>query len=320
MEEFAHDVRLGLTAEPKELSSRWFYDTRGSEIFQDITNLEEYYLTRCEYEILRDNRDRISNLVRESARLVPEQAVNLVELGSGDGHKSFLLIEQFLKDQLNFEYVPIDISHGALVTLMDSLREKHPDTRARALEADYFRALGWLNQNSRERNFVLFLGSNIGNFNPRATHGFLCRLWSVLNAGDLVLIGFDLKKEISVLRGAYDDDSGVTREFNLNLLRRINRELDADFEPEQFDHYAVYNPMLSAMESYLISARPQEVHIGRLNRTFSFETAEPIHMEYSYKYYRRDIQALAENNGFEVVQNIEDSRGYFVDSIWRVKK
>ena len=320
LDTFAHDVLEGLSSRPKSLSSRYFYDTRGSEIFQDITRLEEYYLTGCEYEILQNNRQSISRILEESAQIAAEGDINLIELGSGDGHKTFLLIEQFQKDGLNFEYVPIDISEGALITLLEKMSEKYPQAQVRGLESEYFQGLSWLSQNNKKRSLVMFMGSNIGNFDRRGAHGFLCRLWSSLNDGDLVLTGFDLKKNVKTIVQAYDDPGGVTADFNLNLLRRINRELEGNFDLDGFEHYALYNPDLGAMESYLISSREQTVHIGALGRSFEFGVTEPIHTEFSYKYSLREIQEMARSAGFEVIENFQDERGYFVDSLWRVKK
>ena len=320
LEFFAGDVLEGLTARPRRLSSKYFYDERGSELFQQISALDEYYLTRCEREILAKHRDRIGSLVKAELEASLHERLNLVELGSGDGHKAFLIVEQLLSEHLDFTYVPIDISPNAMGTLMGSLSVALPHVRTRGLVSDYFQGINWLGRTNHSLNLVMFLGSNIGNFHPEACRGFLCRLWDSLSGGDLVLIGFDLKKDVSTLLRAYNDSEGVTRDFNLNLLERMNRELNADFDLAEWEHYAPYNPNLGAMESYLISRRRQKVHVERLKRTFEFDRAEPIHTEYSYKYSVRDIQELAQENGFELLTNLIDDRGWFADSIWRVRK
>ena len=320
LEFLAADVLEGLTARPRRLSSKYFYDDRGSALFQQITTLEEYYPTRCEREILTKHRARIGALVQEELGRSEHERLNLVELGSGDGHKAFLLVDEFLRVGLDFTYVPIDISESAMRTLLASLAAALPRARTRALVSDYFQGINWLARSNHSLNLVMFLGSNIGNFHPEACRGFLCRLWNSLSNGDLVLIGFDLKKDVSTLLRAYNDSQGVTREFNLNLLRRLNRELDANFDLTEWDHYAPYNPNLGAMESYLISRRRQKVRVEKLQRTFEFDRAEPIHTEYSHKYSLREIQDLAHENGFELVTNLIDDRGWFTDSIWRVKK
>lgn len=317
---FAGDILEGLTARPRRISSKYFYDSAGSEIFRRITQLDEYYLTKCEHEILKQKRERIAELAWRALSQTGHKRLNLVELGSGDGHKSRLVIEQFLADGLPFDYVPIDISTGAMQTLMTDLRQHSPDVSTRGLISDYFQGLNWLARKNENLNLVLFLGSNIGNFHREACRGFLCRMWNSLSDGDLVLIGFDLKKDVGTLVRAYNDAAGVTSEFNLNLLARINRELGGHFDLGAWEHYAPYNPNLGSMESYLISSRRQKVEIEGLNRTFEFDRAEPIHTEYSYKYSLRDIQELAIENGFELIDNLIDSKGWFADSIWRVHK
>jgi uncharacterized SAM-dependent methyltransferase len=167
---------------------------------------------------------------------------------------------------------------------------------------------------------VLFLGSNIGNFNASEARVFLRSLWSSLNDGDLVLTGFDLKKDIELLMRAYNDPQGVTAQFNLNLLRRINRELGGDFQVESFEHYSTYDVLSGAMESYLVSRARQSVFIESLRMRFAFEAWEPIHTEVSHKYLAGEISSMADETGFEVVDELSDSRGWFLDSLWRVRK
>ncbi len=315
---FALDVLAGFSQKPKAISSKYFYDDVGSEIFQKITQMQEYYPTRCEYEILETHSPRVSELVVEATG--GEADLNVIELGAGDGHKTFLLIDQLLKDNIDFEYTPIDISTGALEFLMERFNEKFPHARAEGLVSEYFQGMTWIRKNKFSRNLVLFLGSNIGNFSRAATEDFLVRLWHVLNDGDLVLIGFDLIKEIPLLTNAYSDPHGITRDFNLNLLSRMNRELGANFEIEHFRHHAFYNPAISAMESYIMSNRRQRVYIEALHSTFDFGQGEPIHTEYSYKYSIDDIADLAAKTGFKIADNLFDDREFFVDSIWQVQK
>jgi L-histidine Nalpha-methyltransferase len=180
--------------------------------------------------------------------------------------------------------------------------------------------LKWLNHRHRRRNLVLFLGSSIGNFNHTRACFFLRSLWNALNHDDVVLIGFDMKKDIDLLLRAYNDSEGVTREFNLNLLCRINGELGGNFDLSKFRHFGTYNVSSGAMESYLVSQERQMVFIEAIGRSFLFEPWEPLHTEYSYKYLASDIDRLAEETGFEVKQHIYDSRNYFADSVWRVQK
>lgn len=312
LEQFAMDVLTGLCSRPKSIPPKYFYDDRGSEIFQRITRQPEYYLTTAELEILAS----ISNVLPQ--RLATGHA-EIVELGPGDGSKSRIIIDGFLRAGLRVTYYPIDISAKALDLLAHNLP---PDPRlgVHGIVADYFHGLRHARQLSTGRQLVLFLGSNIGNMDRQQSHAFLRRMWKSLNAGDRVLIGFDLKKDVDVLTRAYNDRGGCTREFNLNLLRRINDELGGDFRLDRFDHFGSYNPMLGAMESYLLSRCEQEVFIAELERSFLFEAFEPLHLEYSFKFLEREIADLCDRVGFALERNFHDSRRLFVDSLWTVRK
>ena len=310
---FALDVLVGLSEIPKRLSSRYFYDDRGSELFQKIMDLPEYYLTNCEFEILNTQVEIIADLVKT-------HNFNLVELGAGDGRKTSILLEYFMKRKYKFRYVPIDISEGAMKILIRNMNEKFPRLKCEGIVAEYFNGLKWLNKLGGGRNVVLFLGSNLGNFNKPQSRVFLRNLWNTLNDGDYLITGFDLKKDINLMRRAYNDKKGITRAFNLNLLSRINRELGANFDLDKFQHYSNYDVFTGAMESYLVSLEKQTVFIRELGQTFDFEPWEPIHTEYSYKYLESDIVELAEATGYSIVQQLYDSKHYFVDSVWRVHK
>lgn len=309
--EFLQDVLTGLKSSPKRLPSKYFYDDEGSRLFQKIMTLPEYYLTRAEAEILETHRERI-------AQYLGTRPFSLVELGAGDGTKTKLLIECFLHRKLDFSYVPIDISAHALGVLSQTLTHRFPALRIQRLACDYFHGLARLEQDRAHTLFVLFLGSNIGNFTPAETTEFLSCLRRALRSGDFALIGFDLKKDLHTLLCAYSDAAGVTRDFNLNLLRRINRELGATFNLAKFQHYATYNPVLGAMESYLISKEPQHVWIETAKETISFDAFEPIHTEYSFKYSEHDIARLADTAGFKIIENFYDRKRQFVDSLWQV--
>ena len=312
-EPFALDVLIGLSQTPKSLPSKYFYDEEGSRLFQQITELPEYYLAQCESEIFHNNK-------KEIARLINGSLFNLVELGAGDGRKTKILLEHFLQVGLDFRYVPIDICEAAVEGLIGGLDKHSPKFPIEGLVADYCEGLKWLTTTNGHRNVVLFLGSSIGNFSYSETREFLYSLWNALEDGDHLLIGFDLKKDIQVLERAYNDSQDVTAQFNLNLLHRINRELGANFDAEQFQHYSTYNALSGAMESYLISRREQVVDIEALNQSFPFEAWEPVHTEYSYKYLESDIATLAEETGFTIVSQLTDSKKYFCDSVWQVNK
>lgn len=310
---FALDVLVGLSETRKALSSRHFYDSRGSELFRTITRLPEYYLSDCELEILQNQTERIV----ENAGSEP---FNLVELGAGFGRKTKILLKHLNESGLDFSYVPIDISESAMKELVDSCSELFPNLRTTGLVSEYFGGLKWLNNRHQKRNFVIFLGSSIGNFTHAEARIFLRNLWSSLHADDLAMIGFDLKKDIELLLAAYNDSRGVTAEFNLNVLRRINDELGGDFDLSKFRHFGTYDVFSGAMESYLVSLEQQTVYIEAIGRTFEFAPWEPIHTEYSYKYLIEDIERLAAETGFSVEEHLFDSRKYFADSIWRTRK
>lgn len=310
---FASDVLVGLSRMPKRLASRYFYDERGSRLFQKIMNLPEYYLTACEFDILNLHRDAFSSLMEG-------ESFNLVELGAGDGRKTSILLDHFLKNRCDFQYIPIDISKASMQALSQLLNTKFPELTANGIVAEYFDGLKWLNHMNSRRNLVLFLGSNIGNFDKAHARAFLHNLWNALNDGDFAVIGFDLKKDIDLMLKAYSDEEGITAEFNLNLLQRINRELGGNFDLTKFQFHSSYDVFTGAMESYLVSKEKQTVFIKELSQTFSFKPWEPIHTEYSYKYLESDIQELADETGFLIEKQLYDSKSYFVDSIWRVQK
>ncbi|MBI1857725.1 MAG: L-histidine N(alpha)-methyltransferase [Candidatus Melainabacteria bacterium] len=312
-EVFALDVLHGLSQTPKTISSKYFYDDKGSKYFQRITELEEYYLTRCEYEILNTYKNVISDYMNTCE-------FNLIELGAGDGKKTNILIEHFLQNNLRFNYVPIDISEAAMSWLTNSLKQKFPKLSMYGLVSEYFNAIKWLGKSSNKRNLVLFLGSNIGNFSKGNSKVFLRSLWNSLNDGDYVLIGFDLKKDINLLLNAYNDSEGITKEFNINLLKRINQELKGNFDISKFQFFANYNVSSGAIESYLLSTEKQQVLIEHIGQVFSFKAWEPIHTEYSYKYLQLDIESLANETGFLIENQFYDSKKYFTDSIWKVCK
>jgi dimethylhistidine N-methyltransferase len=311
--QFADDVLQGLFRVPKSIPSRYFYDEEGNRLFQKIMELPEYYLTDCELEILESHGERI-------AAHIGEGAFNLVELGAGDGSKTRVLLEHLSARDMDFRFVPIDICEPALVQLVESFGKEFPGIPLEGLVSEYFGGLAWLSGLRGRRNVVLFLGSNIGNFDASGARVFLRSLWNSLNDEDLVLIGFDLKKDIEVLTRAYNDPRGVTAEFNLNLLHRINRELGGSFRVEGFEHYSTYDVLAGAMKSYVVSREKQLVSIDALKTQFSFRAWEAVHTEVSHKYSPGGISSMAGETGFEIVDEMYDLRRYFADSLWRVRK
>lgn len=309
--EFIKDIQIGFSQSQKHIPSKYFYDERGSELFNQITRHPDYYLTQCEIEILNTYKNQIANLFAS-------EPFNLVELGPGEGIKTQILIEKFLQKSLKFTYLPVDISKKYLKTLINEFSEKLHHLKLLPLYSDYFRGLEWVRKHSKHRNLVLFLGSSIGNFTPTEMQDFLVHLSHSLNQNDYVLLGLDLRKDAQVLMRAYNDSDGITRDFNLNLLQRINRELNAEFDLKKFQHYATYNVYSGAMESYLLSLESQSVAIGALEQLVAFEEMEPIHVEFSHKFYLKQINDLAKATGFEIVQIYTDDKKYFMDTLWRV--
>ncbi|MDI1351272.1 MAG: L-histidine N(alpha)-methyltransferase, partial [bacterium] len=231
-----------------------------------------------------------------------------------------ILIDQLLDDGHNFTYFTIDISKKYLTQIVNKFNHELCRLKMIALNADYINGLKWLTEHSKDRNLVLFLGSSIGNFSHEDTHIFLKNICQDLQDGDYFLIGFDLRKDIDILLNAYNDSDGITRQFNLNLLTRINKELGGTFNLDQFKHHGIYNVSQGAMESYLISLKDQDVYIDALNKSFHFEAYEPIHLEYSYKYSMSQITDFAQSNGFTIIENFFDEKKFFVNSLWRITK
>lgn len=312
--QFAQDVLEGLSASPKRLSSKYFYDQEGDKIFQDIMKMPEYYLTRSEYEILEMNKEAFLERFKNGTG-----RFNLIEFGAGDGFKTKILLRHFVAQNIDFHYFPIDISGNVLKKLAADLKQELPGLRVEPMEDEYFRALSKLKQSTDCRSVVLFLGSNIGNFTESEAIGFLTKLGENLNVGDLVLIGFDLKKDPELVRNAYNDKAGITRAFNLNLLKRINRELGADFDPDQFQHYQMYDPVSGEARSFLISRRQQEVEIAALDKKFTFGAWEPIHVEVSRKYTLATTEKYALEAGYTIKDNFFDCKHYYVDALWEKK-
>lgn len=308
---FAQDVSAGLSATPKRLSSKYFYDKKGDALFQAIMKMPEYYLTRSEFEILDMHKEALQQLFMNSSG-----RFNLIEFGAGDGFKTKILLKHFTAAGVDFKYVPIDISPNVLQILTQDLRQNIPDLQVEGICNDYFKALNQLRQNTDRRNVVLFLGSNIGNFAENEALDFLNKLARELNPHDLILIGFDLKKDPEQILAAYNDRAGITRAFNMNLLGRINQELEGNFDLDQWEHYPMYDPASGEARSYLVSRKQQQVRIGSLDKSFEFSAWEPIHVEISRKYDLSTIERYAAASGFKVARNFFDCRHYFTDSLW----
>ena len=313
-QQFAMDVAEGLSASPKRLSSKYFYDQEGDKIFQAIMAMPEYYLTRSEFEILETNKKAFLELFRNGSG-----RFNLIEFGAGDGLKTKILLRHFTEQKTDFQYFPIDISGNVLKLLVNDLKKTLPELKVEPMQDDYFKALGRLTETTDRRNVVLFLGSNIGNFTEGEAISFLSKLGENLNKGDLILIGFDLKKDPERIRDAYNDKTGITRAFNLNLLKRINKELGGEFDLDKFQHYQMYDPVSGEARSFLMSRQKQEVRINALDKSFQFGAWEPVHVEISRKYNISTIEKYARESGFEAKQLFYDCRHFYVNALWEKK-
>lgn len=310
--QFMSDVLSGLTAEKKFLSSKYFYDETGDHIFQQIMDMDEYYLTDAEMEILQEQSQDLAAVI--GAAKTP---FDLIELGAGDATKSIHLLKTLLDKKLDFAYFPIDISSHVISDLEENLPEKLPGLNIQGLNGDYFAMLKRAKTLSARRRVLLFMGANIGNMTIPEAEDFCKSLRNELGIEDLLIVGFDLKKNPKKILDAYSDAAGITKSFNLNLLRRINNELGGDFEIKNFDHYASYDPETGACKSYLISLKEQVVNIG--DETIHFRVNEHIYMEISQKYSLSEINDLAAKAGFVAGRQFFDRNRYFVDSVWKVE-
>ncbi|MFY0689093.1 MAG: L-histidine N(alpha)-methyltransferase [Cyclobacteriaceae bacterium] len=307
---FLEDVKTGLSSNPKSLPSKYFYDKRGDELFQQIMALEEYYLTRAEYEIFQLQKQKILDVFYKN-----QDEFRLVEFGAGDGYKTKVLLEHFIEKKIAFEYKPIDISQNALDKLIVDLNGNIPKLQLSAEQGDYFQVLSKLPRLNHKRNIILFLGSNIGNFTLDEIEGFLKGIRAKVYKDDLLFLGIDLKKDPDKILKAYDDEKGVTKAFNLNLLARVNAELGGDFDLNGFDHCPSYNPVNGECISTLVSNKNQTVTIS--GASFVLNKWESIQTEISRKFSLEQIADLATKCGFEIEENLLDSNAYFVDSIWK---
>lgn len=310
--EFHKDVLEGLLSSPKSLKSKYFYDKKGDELFQQIMKLPEYYLSDSELEILESKKEKILELIQ------PGENIQLIDLGAGDAFKTKELLKYFMNEKVSFTYVPVDISENAIQKVTRDLRAQIPGISILGINKEYLSAMESLPDNNRK--IVLFLGASIGNFSLEETLQFLQETSSGMDDEDILIIGFDLKKDPDVILAAYNDKSGVTRKFNLNLLNRINRELGANFDIGSFEHSPHYDTENGEAKSALVSKKDQVVEIRALEMAVKLEAGELIHTEISRKFSLKDTEQLAAATGFQIVEHLLDSKNYFTDSVWKKKK
>lgn len=311
MKQFLSDVLKGLQSTPKYLDSKYFYDKKGDELFQEIMACDDYYLTNSEMEIFSEQTAAIADSVLKNG-----EKLEVIEFGAGDATKCIFLLKELMGRQAIDTYFPIDISDNIIQLLSETIPVTVPGINIHGLNGEYFDMLARAATLSKNKKLVLFLGANIGNFRHDATPAFCKKLRSLLSEDDIVMIGFDLKKNPKKILAAYNDSSGFTKEFNLNLLRRINRELKANFDVQQFEHYATYDPDSGACKSFLVSLKKQQICLGE-NCEINFEKDETIFMEISQKYSMDQINALAHECGFTPIASFFDSNRNFVDVVWK---
>jgi dimethylhistidine N-methyltransferase len=298
-------VRAGLAARPRRLPAWLFYDAAGSALFERITELPEYYLTRTERGILRTHATAMMERAAQGRRL------RIVELGAGSADKTRLLLAAAVERQGTLLYEPVDVSASALEAARERIEQEIPGVRVRPLELDYTQGLDLDPLDADERRLVLYIGSSIGNFDPQAAAALLRGVRAGLAPGDGLLLGVDLVKDESILLAAYDDAAGVTAAFNRNMLARLNRELGGDFKPESFAHCAVWNAEESRIEMHLESQAAQQVRLAALGWELEFAAGERIHTENSYKYRPGEAEALLAGAGFSVEARWCDEQGWF---------
>lgn len=302
LDNFAQDVLKGLSADQKYLSPKYFYDQNGSDLFVRITQTEDYYPTRTEQMILDIYSTEIIDTCTE---------VNwLVELGSGSSEKTDSLLYEFHRKRKAFNYIPIDVS-DIIIDSGKKLLEKYDGLSVTGILSDYERGLSLISKVENGSKLILFLGSSIGNFEPHEIDSFLTMTYDTLHDNDYILIGFDLVKDRQVLDAAYNDEQGITEEFNLNILKRINRELDGNFNLDKFEHLAFFDEEYSRIEMHLVSKTDQSVSIGAINTKISFKTGESIHTENSHKFTIDMIASYTDKANLEVVKTWTDPKKYF---------
>jgi len=310
MNKFLQEVLEGLNANPKHLHSKYFYDEKGDKLFQQIMASEEYYPTNCEMEIFENQTEQLAKTLKNGF-----DCFDLVELGAGDATKSSHLLRQLVADKVDFNYFPIDISTNTIKNLEQNLPREIEGLKVQGFNGEYFEMLEKTRHFSNRRKVVLFLGSNIGNMPVLEAWDFAKTLRKSLSKTDLVLVGIDLKKHPRVVRAAYNDAEGFTKEFNLNLLRRMNKELEANFNIDDFEHYPSYDPTNGSCKSFLISLKKQTVRIGEAD-FIEFEQNEPVFMEISQKYSVSETDEMAIQAGFKPVKHFLDSKNWFLDTVW----
>ena len=309
--QFANDVEQGLTAKQKNLNPKYFYDDYGSKLFEQICTQPEYYHTRTEYEIIKDNVDTIIEIYADSK-------ISIIELGSGSSKKTKIILKKFLERKKDsVYYFPIDVSKEILQETSFELNTEFPKLKTKYIPTEYISGIIEVKKLIDKNNYIpkkgiiLFLGSSLGNLEPNHAIDFLKNIKKSIAEIDLLLIGMDLHKSKQILEKAYNDEAGVTAKFNFNVLKRINRELSGKFDLNQFEHIAFYNNKHRRIEMHLKSLRDQRIKIDYLDKVFYFSKNETIHTENSYKYSVAGLRDLFFNGGFKIENMFTDENNWF---------
>lgn len=310
IEQFSKDVDRGLSCEQKTLPSKYFYNKTGDYLFTQIMKMPEYYLTRAELEIFQHQTQEIIDALKVDKNTYFE----LIELGAGDGTKTKELLKVLLEEEFQFDYMPVDISQNALDHLEVSLKKELPRLTVTKKQGDYFEILATLKE-TKHPKIILFLGSNIGNLTDSDAMRFMFQLGVNLNTNDKLFLGVDLIKSEAIVLPAYDDKEGITSKFNLNLLHRINEELEGDFCLDSFIHQPEYTEKEGIARSYLASTKDQKVCVKKTGKVYHFKKGEKIDTEISRKYNDRIINSILKDSGFKIDHKLTDSKNYFADYI-----
>ena len=310
---FAEDTYKGLTSNPKFLYSKYFYDKEGDKLFQQIMDMPEYYLTNCEFNILKLNAEEIAEKFNST------KGFDLIELGAGDGKKTKLLLMEMLRKNFDFEYQPVDISQNVLDELSASLESEFPGIRVNPQQGPYFKTLEKLADYNKRKKVIVVLGSNIGNLRHKEAIRFLRNIAGAMGPDDMLFMGFDQKKHPQKILDAYNDQTGITEAFNKNLLKRLNRELDANFDLDQFMHWETYDPETGTAKSFLVSKTRQEVLLKNIDLKVNFSKWESIHTEISQKYDDGIVEWLAEQAGLEITTAFNDLEKCYKNYIFKVR-
>jgi len=310
---FAEDTYKGLTSYPKYLLSKYIYDKKGDKLFQKIMDMPEYYLTSSEFDILKLNAEAIAKY------FCSDSGLDLIELGAGDGKKTKIILKELVEMNAEFDYLPVDISQHVLDELEASLSEEIPEVNVKLQQGTYFKTLEKLSEYNTRKKVIIVLGSNIGNLNHKEAVDFLANIAQAMSEEDMLFMGFDQKKHPQRVLDAYNDPTGITKDFNKNLMVRINSELKGDFNIDNFLHWETYDPETGTAKSFLVSKKQQKVTIKNLELEVNFDAWESIHTEISQKYDDSIVNWLADEAGLTVEKSFSDKENCYKNYIFRRK-